>query len=305
MGLALVYELRAFCRYLCPITAFIGLYSMAGKLALRAVDQSVCDRCKVPTCQLGNPKGWACPYGLCADDIQENNDCGMCTECIKSCSYGNITLRVQPFANETNMRSISEAFLAMVMLVLASAYTIVDLGHWPWLRDYVNLFDKKNWELFGIFALWLWVVALIGFPGVMYVGAALARGLSGVKQRALDIMIASCGALVPIGLMLWIAFTMQMLFVNWTFVLQSLSDPFGWGWDFLGTRSTPWHQIWPEGIPWLQVGIMLLGLYYSLRNAWRIWLGLTPEPKAALKGMVPVSVILVAFTGCSVWFFAG
>ena len=276
---------------------------MTGKLALRAVDKAVCDRCKLPTCQLGNRKGWACPYGLCASEIEENNDCGMCTECIKSCSYDNITVQVQPFAHETNIRTISEAFLSMAMLMLAATYSVMHLGHWPWLRDYVNIFDKNNWDLFGLFAAALWLLALVVLPGLMFFGAAMARRLARIPQNSLALMTASAGALVPIGLMLWIAFTLQMLFVNLTFVAQSFSDPFGWGWDFFGTRSMPWHQLWPAGVPWIQAGCMLVGLAYSLRNAWWIWLELAPGPRAALKGMVPLSALLLTFSGWFVWFF--
>lgn len=86
ISMSFIWELRAFCRYLCPINAFVGLYGMAGKLALRYSDADVCAKCKVHTCELGNKNGWACPYGLRVEHIEENNDCGLCTECVKSCA---------------------------------------------------------------------------------------------------------------------------------------------------------------------------------------------------------------------------
>jgi len=66
--------------------------------------------------------------------------------------------------------------------------------------------------------------------------------------------------------MLWITFVIPMLFVNVTFVMQSASDPFGWGWDFFGTASIPWHQLLPKLVPWLQSILILAGLHFSLRN---------------------------------------
>lgn len=117
-------------------------------------------------------------------------------------------------------------------------------------------------------------------------------------------MIASTGALVPMGLLAWIAFVVPMLMVNVSFVRQSLSDPFGWGWDFFDAANTPWHQLWPRAIPWIQVGCILLGLGYSLRNGWRIWLDLTAEPRAALRGLLPLAVLLVAMAAGFVWFYA-
>ena len=92
--------------------------------------------------------------------------------------------------------------------------------------------------------------------------------------------------------------------VNVTFVVQSLSDPFGWGWDFLGTANTPWHQLWPAAIPWIQVACVLVGMHYGLRNTWRIWLGLVGEPRRALQGMTPLAAMLTALSGWLIWFFA-
>ena len=74
------------------------------------------------------------------------------------------------------------------------------------------------------------------------------------------------GTLLPMGLMLWIAFVIPMLFVNVTFIIQSVSDPFGWGWDFFGTANIPWHQFLPRLVPWIQSVLVLIGLWLSLRN---------------------------------------
>lgn len=301
---ALVFRLRAFCRYLCPVTAFVGLYGRSGKLALRAADPAVCDKCKLRSCQNGSDKGWACPYGLCVGEINENTDCGLCTECIKTCPYDNVTLRWRPFGCETKIRSTGEAWLAMAMLVLGTSYCLMHLGHWPALRDYVNIIDKGNWDLFGIYAVVLWGTALAGLPALMLLLAGAGRRLARATQSTWELMTASTGGLVPMGLMVWVAFVIPMLMVNISFVLQSFSDPFGWGWDFFGTSSMPWHQLWPGLIPWLQVACILIGLKYALRNTWRIWLGLTRSPGPALRGMIPVGAFLVGLAGWFIWFFA-
>ena len=52
-------------------------------------------------------------------------------------------------------------------------------GHWPALRDAVNILDKANWGQFAIFSLVLWMVTLVMVPammlGVAYLGKRLAR----------------------------------------------------------------------------------------------------------------------------------
>jgi len=302
--MGLVWELRAFCRYVCPVSAFVGPYGKTGKLALRAADPKVCERCQLRTCQKGNEKGWACPYGLCVGDMNENDDCGLCTECVKSCAYDNVTLRWRPFAHETTMQTMGEAFQVMAMLTLALAYCVVHLGHWSWIRDYVNILDKGNWDLFAIYAAVLCGAALGGVPAVMCVVSVLGKWFAKLRIRSSRVLVASTGALVPMGLLLWAAFVLPILLVNVSFVLQSMSDPFGWGWDFFGTRSTPWHQLWPRAIPWMQVACVLLGLTYSLRNGWRIWFSLTEVPRRAFVGMLPLSALLLVFSTWLCCFFA-
>ena len=67
-----IWELRAFCRYVCPVSVFVGPFSRMSTLALRNKSQDVCDRCKPHYCENGNTKGWACPYGLNVGEIDRD-----------------------------------------------------------------------------------------------------------------------------------------------------------------------------------------------------------------------------------------
>jgi hypothetical protein len=269
--LALVFELRAFCRYLCPVSGFVGPYARMSKLALRSKSQKVCDRCKPHYCEKGSEKGWACPYGLNVGEMNENSDCGLCLECTRSCLYNNVTLYSRPFGTESGTRSMSEAWLTIGIFTLAIVYSVLYQGHWPQVRDYVNILDKGNWDLFGIYTAIVWFVALLLMPGLIYFLSYAGSRLSKKVVSSKHIFLNSAGALLPLGLVLWISFVIPMLFVNLTFVLQSFSDPFGWGWDFFGTAGIPWHQFLPRLVPWIQSGLILLGLHYSLRNLKGSW----------------------------------
>jgi len=77
--MSVVWELRAFCRYVCPVAAFISCYSMLGRLMVRARNSASCKKCKEKSCLRGNASGWACPYGLNVSNIKKNADCGLCT----------------------------------------------------------------------------------------------------------------------------------------------------------------------------------------------------------------------------------
>ena len=62
IGASLVFERRAFCRYLCPVGGFIGLYSQSAPLELRVVDASVCASHTEKTCYTGSSQGYGCPW---------------------------------------------------------------------------------------------------------------------------------------------------------------------------------------------------------------------------------------------------
>lgn len=301
--MAIVFELRSFCRYVCPVNAFIGPFSGMSTLALRNKSQKVCDRCKAHYCEKGNKSGWACPYGLNVGEMKENADCGLCLECVRTCTYDNVTLYCRPFGTERNIRNLSDGWLSIAIFSIAIIYSVLYLGPWPVVRDYVNILDKKNWDLFGIYTLILWSSVLIVMPGILYLLALAGGKISKTKIPIKDIFLGYTGSLLPFGLLLWMAFVIPMFFVNVTFILQSLSDPFGWGWDFFGTANIPWHQFMPQYIPWLQAILVLSGLYLSLRNIKRTWQSHQLNTRQVLSLSMPIGIFITLLAVALLLFF--
>ncbi len=301
--MAMVFELRAFCRYLCPVSVFVGPFSRMSPLALRNKSQKICDRCKTHYCQKGSQKGWACPYGINAGEMNENSDCGLCLECVRSCLYNNVSLYARPFGTELGTRNLSEAWLTISVFTIAVVYSVLYQGHWPVVRDYVNILDKGNWELFGLYSLIVWTLVLIVMPGIIYVFSFAGARLSKLQISIKEVFLASAGTLLPLGLMLWIAFVIPMLFVNVTFVMQSLSDPFGWGWDFFGTANIPWHQFLPRLVPWLQAFLVLTGLHLSMKNLSRTWVQHHMNSRQLFRHTLPMGIFIVGSAVAMIFFF--
>lgn len=301
--LSLIFEHRAFCRYLCPVSGFLGPFSRVSTLALRNKSQETCDRCKAHFCEKGSPKGWACPYGLNVGKLEENTECGLCLECTRSCLYENVTLYKRRFGSELGTRNLSEAWLAIGIFTLAIVYSVLYQGHWAVVRDYVNILDKGNWGLFGIYIIIVWASALLVMPGIIIGLAILARKISNLNMSSKEIFLGSVGSLLPLGLMLWISFVIPMLFVNVTFVAQSLSDPFGWGWDFFGTANIPWHQFIPRTVPWIQAVLILTGLHLSLRNLKRSFSHFYKSSRQWFLATLPMAIFLLASSVVMIFFF--
>jgi len=230
-------------------------------------------------------------------------DCGLCLECVRSCTYDNVSLFIRPFASERNIRNISDGWLSISIFTLSVIYSILYLGPWPVVRDYVNILDKQNWDLFGIYALVLWLLTLIAVPGIIFLLAIAGGRLSKAVFKTRDIFLAYTGSLLPLGLMLWVAFVIPMFFVNITFIIQSLSDPFGWGWDFFGTANIPWHQFLPQYIPWIQALSVISGLYLSLRNIKRTWQSLQLKSGHICLLSLPLAFFVTSVAVVMLFFF--
>ena len=292
-AMSIVWELRAFCRYVCPVSVFIGPFSRMSTVVLGSKSQERCDTCKPHYCEKGSPKGWACPYGINVGKIDENPDCGLCMECTRSCLYDNVTIYKRPLASELGTRNLSQAWMTLAIYTISIVYSILYLGHWPIVRDYINILDKQNWDLFGLYAIILWMLALVVTPALFYLLSLGAKKLSRSSLSVKEIFMASSGALLPLGLMIWIAFVVPMLFVNVTFIEQSFSDPFGWGWDFFGTANIPWHQFIPRFIPWIQAALILSGAWLSLRNYRRSWNHSDITTKQLFRLLLPISLLVI------------
>ena len=298
-----IFELRAFCRYVCPVSVFVGPYARMSTIALRNKSQKVCDQCKPHYCQKGNTNGWACPYGLNVGVINENSDCGLCLECLRSCSYDNVSIYARPFGREQGTRNLSEAWLYIATFTIAFIYSILYLGPWPAVRDYINIVDKHNWNQFAVYAMVMWTSVLLVIPGIIYMLSITGKKISGITCSVKEVFMKYAGVLLPFGLLLWIAFVIPMLFVNITFIIQSASDPFGWGWDFFGTAGIPWHQFLPRYIPWFQAILLLTGFYLSLRNLRKSWVQITSDKKQVLLVSIPIAIFITAAAVGMIFFF--
>jgi len=295
--MALIWELRAFCRYLCPVAAYISLFSLSAPMSVRQRSKAVCRTCKARSCLVGNEKGWPCPYGLCVSTLTRNADCGFCTECFKSCPHDNVALQWRTGHWQGRFGSYGEAWQAIALMVLGAVYTLTVHSPWPGIRDIVNVVDKADWGQFGCYAAVLWVLALGVMPLLFWLLTALGLRLG----RQPDITTGAAfkwtiPAVLPLGIAVWAVFFVDTFMTNFTFVLLTLSDPFGWGWDLFGTAGMPWIQLWPSGVPFIQAGFLLIGAGLSLRNGHRRWLEICNDHILARNAFFPVGLVFLGVT---------
>ncbi|MBI4590674.1 MAG: cupredoxin domain-containing protein [Candidatus Rokubacteria bacterium] len=290
----LVFERRVFCRYLCPVGGLLGVYSMAAPLELRARDLEVCRQCRGKACFRGG-EGYPCPtFQFPGGGMARNTYCLLCTECLKACPYDNLAVSLRPFGADLLVgrgRRADEAWIALLLLGTALAHSVIKLGPWGWIKSWANFDGTVEFLLYA--ALFFGVV-LVALPALSLLTAWLSRAVAGSARVGLGrLFVDYAYALIPLSLAAWMAFTLAVVLPNLSYIPRVLSDPLGWGWDLFGTREVAWAWV-PLGVlPWAQLALLLVGLWGSVRTARPIVTEALGEGRAARRGLVPLTGLLV------------
>ena len=301
-----VYRRRSFCRYLCPLNAWMGVYAMTATVELRVRDAEVCKSCRERSCVAGSEAGWGCPWLVNPSRLDRNNYCGLCMECVKSCPNDNPTLQARPFCSDTSIRGYDEAWMALIMITLVVAYSVTLLGPWGTVKLWANVTEVGNWAGFAIHTAVIWLTALVALPGVWFLAARAGRRLAGSDEvSAKELFIRYSYLLVPLGLFAWAAFSLPLMMVNYSHITSSLSDPLGWGWDLFGTANQHWKPLLPELIPYIQIPLLLLGLAFALLKGGSIARDLFPGRGAAVRSLLPHGLICTGVTLVLLRLFVG
>jgi hypothetical protein len=289
IGLSMIFERRAFCRYLCPVGGFIGIYSQTAPIELRIKDKQVCANCKGKPCYQGSSAGYGCPWDVFPGGLTKNTYCGLCMECIRTCPHDNIAVNLRPFSADLAKPStrMDEAFKAFIMLGSAMIYAGVLLGPWGALKDAAYKVGTSAWFMYAL----VFLTIIFGIlPGSFTLGILQTNSKTLLKQRFTSLSTA----LIPLGLMFWVAFSLSFVLTNASYIIATLSDPLGLGWNLFGTANAGWQPMLMSILAPAQTVALVGGLIWSARTA----------QKAASKVNVsPIPVIAYCFvlTSAMLW----
>jgi ferredoxin len=262
IGLSTIFERRSFCRYLCPVGGFIGLYSQTAPIELRIKDKQVCVACEGKPCYNGSSTGYGCPWDVFPGGLAKNTYCGLCMECIRTCPHDNIAINLRPFSADLAKPStrIDEAFKAFIMLGSSMIYAGVLLGPWGALKDAAYQVGTSAWFMYTVIFL---AIIFVVLPGVFTLGILQTKSRLSLKQR----FASFAAALIPLGLMFWVAFSLSFVLTNASYIIAALSDPLGIGWNLFGTANTAWQPMLTTILAPAQTLALVGGLIWSARTA--------------------------------------
>ena len=289
IGLSTVFERRAFCRYLCPVGGFIGIYSQTAPLELRIKEKQVCSNCEGKPCYNGSSAGYGCPWDVFPGGLAKNTYCGLCMECIRTCPHDNIAVNLRPFSADLAKPStrMDEAFKAFIMLGSSMIYASVLLGPWGMVKDAAYNVGTSAWFLYAVAFLTMIFIVL---PGLFTLGLLQSKSSLSIKRRFASLSTA----LIPLGLMFWVAFSLSFVLTNASYIIAALSDPLGLGWNLLGTADAVWQPMLTIFLAPAQTLALVGGLIWSARTAQKA----ANEVKVS---SVPVIVYSLLLTMIMLW----
>ena len=312
--LAVIYEKRTFCLYVCPVSGFQGLYANFAACEIRVKDPEICKTHIPKTCYVGNECGYGCPWMELPFAMNRNTYCGMCLECFKTCPHDNMALNIRPFGTDllaertrtddvNNRRGLDEAFKSLTMIGILFAFFLTMQGPYGWIKDMVR---ATSMEGFGLFLIAYIVLNILLVPGLFLITSYFSKIFSGNKEVSLKtIFIQFSYCLIPLGVARWAAFSLGVLFPNGAYLPRVLSDPFARGWNLLGTAGVSWTPFMMAALPYLQMFLLAVGLAFSLEYGARFARRVFATEREAMRGWIPMMTFVLALGVAFVWLFEG
>ena len=295
--LGVLFQKRAFCRYLCPVGGVFGLYAMTAPMRIGVKDTNTCiQACPEKNCYQ------ACNWFQFPPAVDRNAECTLCMECVRVCPHDNITLRTQPIGADlgqfqSHRKSLDEASTITVVLGVAVLQTLVMLNGWG------------DWE--SKMAGWLHIATgpllyTIIFAGVGIVAPALllllvfyfSRSQGETRSDFFHTLRTYAYCLLPLGLALHGAHNCHHLFaeggVMWSGLKRSVAHYSGW--TSLGSGPDTAVSANPDGLFVLQWVALMAGLYLAFRVGVAIARRDGGPSERAFRTLAPTLLFATAFT---------
>jgi len=303
---ALLFEKKGFCRYACLVGRVSGLYALFGATEIRSRSAQVCRSCKGKECVVGSESAYGCPTFLNPAKLETNTYCIQCMECVQACPHDNLALNLRPWGSDLALEGkprADEAYLALLMLSITGFHGLTMTPIWQQLIDAIRSSAGVG-KIIGFSA---------GMAGLMLGPIAIYATLVAIskwfgKEKALnpltyrDYFIRYAYALLPIALFYHIAHNLEHLLMEGPKVVAMISDPFGWGWNMIGTANWTIPPLISLDKLWIvQVLLVLIGHVYSLWVAQKTSLRLFGTSKAAFRSQLPMLFGMICFSVFSLW----
>jgi hypothetical protein len=282
---AVLFERRAWCRYLCFLGGLSGNYSRSSAIQLKATPD-ICVTCKDQFCFKGRDGIPGCPIFEAPRAMTSMANCNLCAACIKSCQKDSIRLLVRKPTSELwfiRRPKFAEAFLAVVIMGIVLVQNITMLGFW------VPLMAMLTYLLFDSQVLAFTVVFLVAIAVPFSLVAAASLLSSERRGESFARNFARFGyAVIPLDLAAHMAHNLFHLLAEGKAILFNVAAAFG-------TDVTGSTALLPmSAIQALQFTLLALGIGASFFTAYKIAKP-ADDKHASTYGWLPHVAVLALF----------
>ena len=244
----------------------------------------------------------------CELDCRDSaGECVNCYACFKRADPGERQLLLRPFAaGLLRDERVSLSMIAFILLMLSNILFDGFMATTPWVKLTAFLYfqfpDLGGIRLalirtFGL--LGFWVLFLSIYTTVCWLMAAASGWRLSVREAA----VSFAYPLVPIALAYHLAHYLSYLLIQGQLIIPLLSDPFGYGWNLLGTAG---YQVdiavvgarfaWYTAVIAIVTG-HVVAVYLAHRTATRV----EHDRRYAVRSQYPMTALMVVYTVCGLW----
>ena len=243
----LIFQRRAWCRYICPLGKIVGVFAATSMIELRA-NYGICNNdCQTHRCYTGDEKSQnSCPMFEGPFSLRSNLNCTLCGNCIKNCENQSPQLNLRlPGFELWSSRRFEKSIAFLVPLIMGTQFFrgLESAG-------YLNAFlSNPNYRSFML------LVLIVAVTMLVFVAFKTSEDY---MLRAVPTRNSSSAGMLSYG-MLFMAVAFEMAFHLERFLLFAgqalpvLGRQWGQHWERFGASGAPW------AIATLQVLFILLG----------------------------------------------
>jgi hypothetical protein len=273
-----------------PFAAAFTILARFAPTEIRTADPGLCRRC-----------GIACrPGAACVD----------CCECFRRATPSRREWNLRPFgAGLLRTQDVSPSAVGFVLLLLATVAFDGFTATPAWARLEDTLYAAApwlgDWRLTVIETLGL-LAFPVAFAFVYRLFAMWMAWMAGWERSTATVARVFVLSLVPIAIAYHLAHYLTYLLIQGQLVIRLASDPFGFGWNLLGTAHyRPDVGIVGARFAWYAAVIaIVLGHVIAVYIAHLIALREFSDTRRAIRSQVPMLVLMVGYTMISLWIIA-
>jgi polyferredoxin len=302
-----LFERKAFCRYVCPVGRTLGFYSRLAPIALRPKEQETCASCTTLECYRGSGTVEPCPTKLTIGKFSQNTFCISCGNCVLSCPYKNVSWRLRTMGSEANAEARPSRDGTWFMLILLGITTFHGVTMLPGWSDLVIWIARAIGETGKV--VWSFTIGMIaGFslPVILYAMAIAATMLlAGSRIGFRRLFVALPFSTLPIAFTYHLAHNLNHLAREGGGILELVFNPLGAG--LAPATDTERHAQMLTRIPEdflfaMQAGLMIMGIWLAV-NILRYRAATVMPDNGGIRGLqlLPMLIFIILMTGANVW----